>query len=323
MIRHWRRACFGLILAGVLLGRPAAAIEPQYRRVTLVDGRVLSAEILATEAKGLRMRVPAGEILVSFELLLDMVPISQSEYAAQPPWVVYFSVPASQERELVELVQAMEGMTPQPVSVAANGVTTAMAAKAGSCEDMGCLVGAVSKAPWMWVLYGSEGEGGVLKLQVKLNTSPDAPFEATVPAKDRDELWRVLHEALGLSVQGAAPKGSEAAKPEPNASVDERKIAALSFVPVPGLPSILQGDGAGAAIAAGIFVPSAAVWAVGVRQVAGTNKEALVATAAGLYAALVFTNHVTGMRSLERERIGVTAAPMGQKAAGVIVDRSF
>lgn len=310
------------LIAGLCWSEPASAIEPQYRRVTLVDGRVISAEILATEAKGLRMRVPAGETLISFELLLDMVPISQAEYDAQPPWVVYFSVPPQLERDLVELLQAIDGLIPQPVSVAANGVTTPMAAKAENCSDIGCMVGAVAQAPWMWVLFGSEASQGTISLQSKLNTSPSPPFEATVSSKERDEIWLAVHEALGLELpNSAAPKGPEVPKPQNTPVFDERKVVALSFIPVPGYPSLAQKDTSGFALAAGIFVPTAAVWVVGVRNVGGSTPEFAALSVVGLYTVTVFTNQVTGMRSLEKQRLSVGALPTEAGGAMVVLGR--
>lgn len=322
MYHPWRRACLALALTvGLALSTRASAIEPQYRRVTLVDGRVISAEILATEAKGLRMRIPAGETLISFELLLDMVPISQAEYDAQPPWIVYFSVPPEKEREIVELLQAVDGVTPQPVSVAANGITTTMAVNAGKCNDIGCMVEAVDEAPWMWVLMGSTSAPNELRIQAKLNTSPDAPYEATVPFKERDELWRVLHEAMGLTAP-ATPKLTDGSRPTTDRTFDERKVVTLSFVPVPGLPSLAQKDMGGFGLAMGMFVPSTAL-CVGAFGVLGTSDPELIAlTSAGLYTMIVFTNQVAGMRSLEKQRIGVTALPT-RGGATVVLGRSF
>jgi hypothetical protein len=316
-------AALALALAG-----PAHALEPQYRRVTLVDGRVISAEILATESEGLRMRVPAGETLISFELLLDMVPISQAEYDAQAPWIVYFSVPPELEQDVVELLQSVEGIVPQPVKVAANGIEAHMAAKASDCEDINCIVGALEGAQtWIWVVMASPAPTGGTKIESKLSTSPDPPLELVVDSKSRNEMWGALHEAIGLLPPGgSAPKGP-GDEPNPNGrspqAFDERKVVALSFVPVPGLPSLAQKDTGGFALAMGVVVPSTVVWVGAVGQLGNSAPEFGALSFAGYYAVTVFANQVAGMRSLEKRRIGVTAAPTEAGGTAVVVGGGF
>ena len=81
------------------LADDAAADGRQFRELKLVDGRVLTVEILSTEATGLLVQLPQGTTLVSFELLVDMVPIDQAKWDNQTPWIVYVDFPASTQKE--------------------------------------------------------------------------------------------------------------------------------------------------------------------------------------------------------------------------------
>jgi hypothetical protein len=317
-------ACAGVLAMGLL--QPAYALDPQYRRVTLVDGRVISAEILATESEGLRMRVPAGETLISFELLLDMVPISQAEYDAQAPWIVYFSVPPELEKDVVGLLQEVDGIVPQPVKVAANGIEAHMAAKASDCDDINCIVGALEGADtWIWVLMAKPAPTGGTQLESKLSTSPDPPLELVVDSKGRSELWEALHKSIGLLPPGPPPRGGDDDDHgnQGSQTFDERKVVALSFVPVPGLPSLAQKDTGGFALAMSVVVPSTVVWVGAVGQLGNSAPEFGALSFAGYYAVTVFANQVTGMRSLEKRRVGVTAAPTEKGGTAVVVGGSF
>jgi hypothetical protein len=325
---RWGARAAAWVCAGALalgLSGPAHALEPQYRRVTLVDGRVISAEILATESEGLRMRVPAGETLISFELLLDMVPISQAEYDAQPPWIVYFSVPPDLEEDVVELLQSVDGIVPQPVKVAANGIEAHMAAKASDCEDINCVVGALEGAStWIWVLMASPAPTGGTRLESKLSTSSDPPLELVIDTKSRNELWEALHRSIGLvPPSGGPPKGSNGESDPTPTAFDERKVVALSFVPVPGLPSLAQKDTGGFALAMSVVVPSTVVWVGAVGQLGNSAPEFGALSFAGYYAVTVFANQVAGMRSLEKRRIGVSAAPTEGGGTAVVVGGGF
>ena len=266
------------MIAGMALwiASEAHAIEPQYRRVTLVDGRVISAEILKTEPQGLRMRVPAGETLIPFELLLDMVPISQSEYDGQADWVVYFSAPPEMEEEIVGLLGTLDGLALQPVGTSDHGITTAMVMQARNCDhDIGCIVEAVSGASWVWVLTANPVQGG-WKIQAKLSTSPDIPNEIIYDGKNRGELWKGLHEVIGLqppSTPPPKPGGNNDQSPLAPVAFDERKVVGLSFIPVPGLPSLAQKDTGGFALAMGVVVPSTVVWVGAVGRLSPSGPE--------------------------------------------------
>lgn len=312
------------LLLAWLAGRADAA-EPQYRQVKLVDGRVLLAEILATEPQGLRIRVPAGEMIVSFELLLDMVPIGQSQYDQQTPWVVYYDVPPAIAEDTATMLAAMPGLEPQPVDTPGNGIVSGMAFKAAACQrDVDCMADAVRDTPWKWVLAGTDAATGGIVLHSKLNTSSDRSSETFVDGTSDDALWTALHAALGLSVPpGGPPRGSGGPPTdEPTrAPVDSKRVLALSFVPLPGLPSLIQHDPAGFGLAMGVVVPSTALWVGAVGQTGQSTPEFGAIAFGGYYAVTVLVNQVTGLRSLEKAKVRpvVSAAPSPGGGAMVIV----
>lgn len=323
MTQATRRTLPALLVVASWIATPAWAVEPQYRRVTLVDGRILTAEILSTEPEGLLLRVPQGDTLISFELLLDMVPIGQAEYASQPPWVVYYAVPSDLESDLTSLLGVMPGIEPQPVNVAANGVTPTMAAQAsGACDGrIACIATAVSSSPWKWVLTAEPVATGGMALKSKLNTSPAIATDTPLAGRSRDDLWEGLHTAIGLQVPpGGAPRASAANDPEDTpAEMDDRKIVALSFVPFPGVPSLAQHDTGGFALAMAVVVPSTAVWIGAVGQTGQSAPEFSALSFAGYYAVTVLANQVAGFRSIEKKAVGLTAIPTAHGTGGVLV----
>lgn len=322
-----------LAAATLALSSPAFAVEPQYRRVTLADGRELTSEIVATLPSGLQMRVPQGLTVVSFELLVDMVPIDKAEYDAQPPWVVFYDVPPELESDVADLLNAMH-IQPQSIRVSGNGVTAAMGSKAQQCgHNIGCIADEIRESPWKWVLTITPATTGGLAMSAKVNLDSRPVEPLILDGPSRNELWKKLHEAIGLEQPtGTAPRSATAANtietaPPPSAALDEGKILALSFVPVPGLPSLAQNDLGGFALSSAVILPSAALWFVvsgqsspttapGARS--GATAEWAALFIGGVYAVTVVTNQVTGLKSLEKHRLAVGAAPTDRGAQLVV-----
>lgn len=292
-----------------LLAATASADDRQFRHLKLVDGRTLTVEILSTEPTGLRVRLPQGTTLVSFELLVDMVPIDQAAWDNQPPWIVYVDLPPPHQEVAVELLGAIPNLSVHPLTEAVGGVTAAMAAEAAGCErKIDCVTAAIGSTPWKYVVTGDPAGTGLV-VRAKVSTANLPANETSLTDAGRDALWYGLHDALDLERPGQGPPKAATPTKEPG-RFDDGRVVALSFVPFPGVPSLAQKDAGGFALALGVVVPSTALWVGAVGQTGQSAPEFVGLSAAGYYALTVLANQVAGFRSLEKSRrIGVGAAP--------------
>ncbi len=305
--------------------------EPQYRILELSDGRTLTAEILGTEATGLSLRTPQGESLVSFELLVDMLPTDEAGYRSQTDWVVYVAVEDDLRPVTLELMRGIQGVSAHPVGAAIHGLTPEAATASVACNgDIQCLVGATSGAGWMWVVSsdtGADGQpmltGGVTqgrtRTQVKLdNTS-------------RDAMWAGVHQAIGLTPPSSAPPAAVSPSgnsPKPRSDMTPGKVTALSFIPLPGTPAIVQRDWGNVGLAWGIAIPSAALFVVGSAASQESpdlgNPGFLLSAAGGSYLSIVFANQVTGMRAYQKgkdRKVGLSPMPLNGGGGAMVVVR--
>ncbi|MEZ4237776.1 MAG: hypothetical protein R3F59_16840 [Myxococcota bacterium] len=307
-----------LLGAGLLgLAVSAGATEPQYRRVQLVDGRELLAEVESTEAQGLRMKVPQGSTLVSFELLRDMVPISYAEYVEQPDWIVYYNVPDDLEDEVVDLLRGIGGIAPQHYRMMANGVNGAVISDVEACSRaVDCVAAAVSGLDrWMWVLTIDSNPAGLV-MQAKVSKSGATGHVGKVQLEDTDRqtVWDALQEVLMVTSDKSAPRPDASAQPRPVARTPftAKRVNDLSFVPVPGITSLAQGDLVGFGAGGGMVGLGAGVWFALVGQAEQSPAGLAAVGGIGYCAMTVWANRVVGHRSLERRGgrgVTVTALP--------------
>jgi hypothetical protein len=293
----------------LLASTDASADDRQFRQLKLADGRGLTVEILSTEPGGLLVQLPQGRTLVSFELLIDMVPIDQATWDNQTPWIVYVDLPAAQHEDVVELLSTIPNLSVHPLTEPVGGVTAAMAAEAAGCgRKIECVVSAIASTPWKVVITGeTKGSGLVLRSKVSSATSPAE--EVTLADAERGTLWNGLHDALGLDRPAQGPPRA-ATEERDGDTFDGKRVVALSFVPFPGVPSLAQKDSSGVALALGVVVPSTALWVGAVGQTGQSAPEFVGLSVAGYYVLTVLANQVTGFRSLDEEaRVGITAAP--------------
>lgn len=318
MLLQTRTLLPSLLLAATALSASTAHAQDrrQFRRLELTDGRRLTAEILATESTGILLRTPQGKSLISFEILRDMSPTDLATYTAQDTWKVYLDLPAPLEEEALDLLASIEGVRAAKVGQTAFGVTPEMAADARACAGaVGCVADATKSAPWMWVVTAPDGD--VSSLRSTLNTG-GSKHTTALESTDRDALWTALHEALGLEPpSGNAPKASRAGGGGGGGSgaFSREKVAALSLVPLPGLPSMAMGDGGNAALAWGLALPITGAFAGASAAAASDNPGEMAGMmVGGFYVATVFANQVTGMRSLQKQ--GVAVLPMSTEHGG-------
>lgn len=312
------------LLATALCTLPALAQAQdkrarQYRTVDLVDGRTITAEVLGTEAIGMRMRTPQGEGLVAFEELLDMVPVESEVFEAQDPWIVAMAVPDDLRETMAFMLGSVGNITVRMAGQAGSGVSGAMADAAGDCgRELECIVQALEPASWRWVIAADQQEEtGALTLAGGVTTG-NTRTRVEIPVLDNDALWRGLHEVIGLvAPDGPAPRipiaGGALGQPE----ITQKQVVAMGFAPVPGLPSLAQGDAAGFGLALGVVVPSTALWVGAIGGSAESPPELIGLGALGFYAITVFTNQFTGMSSFKKAGGTVSVAPVAEGTGAV------
>ena len=296
-----------LLAAVALVGLPSPAEaqdrKAQYRHLTLADGRQLTSEILSTEAIGLRLRSPLGDAVVSFELLVDMVPVEREDYENQANVKVYVSAPLEHREHLTEAFGWIEGADVVFAGEPISGLSADQVSSAAACgADFGCLLDVVAESTeWMYAASITSTEAGDLKLLV-------SPSGATAVNKSenpdtRDGRWALVHELVMVDVpDGGAPRVPKkppkaAGEPKAPSVMSDNQVVAASFVPLPGYPSFKQGDAGGGLVALGIALPTSALL-VGAAGHGGQSvpQTALVA-GIGTYAATVIANSIGGQMS--------------------------
>jgi len=298
----------------------------QFRELELTDGRTLVAEVLSTEPTGLLLRTPQGDTLVSFEILLDMRPTDADTYEAQGDWVVYVDMDDELQPTALELLAEMEGLSAHKVGAAVNGLSPEAAANATDCDaSLGCIIDATKSGDWMWVLT-SEEQYGTPVLRAGLNTG-GTRTSAELASIDRDGMWTALHEVLGFEPPSSgAPRqrknpndNNPTDRPSTPTKFTKQKVAALSFVPLPGVPSMAQKDGSNVALAWGLALPVTGAFAGAAYAGAGDSPGEFVGmTVGGYYLATVFANQVAGMRSLKAKGLVMTPMPL-EEGGGVMM----
>jgi hypothetical protein len=289
------------LLAVMGCAMPAFAGEKQYRKITLTDGRVLGGEVVSTEEVGILMRCAQGQVLIPFEELLDMAPTTRREHDLEAPWVVYLQAPENYYGPIAALYQSIPGMRVIELGVADGGLTVSQAEAAKTCDqDLECVSRAIADAPWMWVLHATEDDEGGLTVRSGLNTGGQRK-ESRAATGDDNALWPVLHTAIGLlEPDGPPPENIVYETNRSAGAFSERRVLAMSFAPVPGLPSLAQRDGGNAGLAWAVVLPSTALWVGAVGHGAQTSPEAVGLSVAGFYVSTVLVNQVFGLRSLKR-----------------------
>lgn len=288
------------LAAGLVLGAPAHAVE--YRSLTTSDGQTFACEIVATESKGLRVRVPAGEMLVPFTALRNIVPIEASAYDSADPWLVLVPEESPFRSELLESISHLPAVVVVGEPGAPEVLDDAAQIDVPVCRtDLGCLASATSTGPWMWLIV-AEDDGTVRGM---LNTTSRS--EAVTPASlEPGPLLLAVSEVMGLVpdddiIESAGGSGTQTG-PSPDSvpvDLDARKVRRLSLVPLPGYPSLKQRDTGGFAMAMGVVLPSTALWVGAVGSGSQSRVETALIGVSGFYVLTIAANQVLGLRSLE------------------------
>jgi hypothetical protein len=316
------------------------AQDKQYRELKLTDGRTIKAEVLETVATGLEMRVPQGKTLISFEILMDMVPIEAPEYRVQEPVRVYVHAPGNEEKfaavygAIEKLELAGESNLPPGVVIALEG-----------CEaDFDCMSDALSGQPWMWLVTATpptDDREAALIVRGRTTGGQQIAIEETRTDTATD-IWHAAHAVIGLIGEGDVPKSVLSAlgedkvdlqpepAPDPEAGLGwtKARVYSSSFFPVPGYTAARQGDTGGLAVGltvgllgtgatAGILAATRAadsgpIDGLDGRIDGGEAAEIAVFSAATYYALSVVLNQATGMRAYNRAKgasVGLSVQP--------------
>ena len=131
-----------------------------------------------------------------------------------------------------------------------------------------------------------------------------------------EPLWLAIHEALGMRAPSAAPPSSKPAQsPRAGRALSTSSVTALSFIPLPGVPSAAQGDWGGFGLAWLIALPAGGAFAGASLAAPEREASSWAMLGAGSYLSVVFANPVPGMRSQQQ----VTGAPGARAGAGGVV----
>ncbi|MEZ4319093.1 MAG: hypothetical protein R3F61_16380 [Myxococcota bacterium] len=316
---------FAVLLLALTLPASALAQDKQYRRLKLTDGREIKAEVLETVATGLKMRTKQGTTLISFEILMDMVPIDSTEFRAQDPIKVWVHAPgydakmAAIYKSVPDLNLASEANLPPGVVI---GLTDCGA-------EFDCMESKLDGQDWMWLVTVAPPQDDTeAALVVRGRTSGGTQIDRADAATDSAaDLWHAAHRVIGLIDEGNVPKAvlTEVGEadvavvpdpaPDPDAGLGwtKNRVYSSAFTPIPGYTAFAQDDMGGFGL--GLAVGVAGTGAVAGLMVANEVDpvDALVITAGSFYIISVVTNQAVGMRAYNKAKaasVGFQAAPL-------------
>jgi hypothetical protein len=290
-----------LLAFALALPSPARAQDrkAQYRQLTLTDGREITVEVLATESIGLLLRSPQGHSIVSFEVLVDMIPADKAAYDAQSNWNIYIGAPLEHRELLAEAFGWLQGVNVHFAGEQAPGMSASQASAAADCSaDFNCMLDATLDATgWMFVVSVTPTDSGDLQLFAGLNTG-DTRIKSQIP-DTRDGRWQLVHEAIMIEIASdgppKAPKGEKQARnTRGGGRLGDADLISASFVPIPGYPSFKQGDAGGGMIALAVAVPTSVALVGAAGHGGQTAAETAIVAGIGTYAATIIANQIGG-----------------------------
>lgn len=288
----------------VALSLPAQAQDrrAQYRLLELADGRQITAEVLATEATGLRLRTPQGEMLLTFELLKDMAPADADTFKLQEAWFVYVAAPPDHQAQLLEAFRWVPNTRVAKTGEALPGLDGSIQSAAGKCKtDFPCLLQKTAEADWMYVVSVTVDDDGKVTANTGVNTGPTR-VRVEKDALEPQALYELAYESLMLEVPEDGPpesafsgntNGNETGPGPTGPVASNDKLLALTFAPVPGLAAAKQNNGSGVGAAVAITAAGTAAWVGAVGHTAQSAPELAGLSLVGFYATTVLANQIT------------------------------
>lgn len=321
--------------AGLVVGGFSPSAEAgEYRQLTLNDGRVIIAEILETRPEGLAIRTPQGDTLVIFEILTDMLPIDEAALAASPDWLVVIDAPPEQKMLLQRAFDNVNRVSVVGTVEAGNRISSDAVNAYISCNgDFDCVMtkSAEFNTPWAWVVH-AKVEGNKVTLDGGVNIGEVRTQGVADDYRVGDQLYVAVMKSLDLIPEKKTPKafadlGTVEAPPVKNTGeFTKEKVAGLSFIPLPGMPSLAQKDMAGFGVAMGSVVPVTALWVLAAGKNSQSTGEFVAVSVGGFYAATVAANQITGLWSLGKAGKSAKATTMvlpAMQGRGAVVQVSI
>jgi hypothetical protein len=349
------RTIAGAFALWLFSGSTSAFGVEDYREITLTDGRVFVGEVIATEAGGLRTKLPQGTLLVPYHHLQDMVPANAEKFARQQQWLMYVLGTNESKVAMRQALNKIPGVQMYGDTGTEGALNSIHLSAARQCKgDIVCVSKALDPGYWLWVVSVDAAGAGVM-LRGSLNTN-ESVYEIELDSLRTDGLVPAMYEMIGLdplpndaaptvaSSEGTgkankapkAPKQPKAPKPakepkapkvakapkvkSPKQNSTDAKVFGMSFVPLPGYPSLAQGDAGGFALSMAVVIPATVGWIGATGKNAQSAPEHAAMSIGGFYVATVAINQLFGMRTKNRRaKVAVGVQPATKRGDGTMV----
>jgi hypothetical protein len=302
----------------------------EYRGISIAPGLRIETELLETRSDGFYVRVAQGAFLVPFERVDDMITLGSAEEIAPSGWTVVVVGDGEAAPLAVQLTRlAYDALPSTRVQAPLEVEDDARRLRIDSCgANLTCLSALRVPGEWTWYVVAAIREG-TLHLQ-GLPPFLDAPSTATfTPVGDDTDplaLMSAAGRAIQLDVDEVVPDAVAAAWPDlyrsfdraqgrPNAVAspwNNKRVAALAFAPVPGLPSLVRRDWGEFAGALASTAALTAGWVASTGANATRPAEHVGLSIAGAYVSSVASSQLFGWLGLRRaqERAETAAHPV-------------
>jgi hypothetical protein len=288
------------------LGYSGAAWAVGAAQLTFADGLEIEADLLETRGTGFQVRTVQGEWFVPFDDLLNFVELPEGHRSTPVTWTIVLDAAPEALPAATLALTALQGLD---VVSGERAGAEAFAAVERCSPDVDCMAASHQPASWTWFLRADLDADGLLRLRARHTLLGSTSVEqagsasagplAVVGAVARS-LGLVAPTAIDASAAAALQAELDRLDRARPVSMSPARVAALSFVPVPGLPSLLKRDHAafGAAFATTVGVSAALVASTGA---ASTRRgEQIGLSVLGTYVASVASSQLFGHFGVRR-----------------------
>jgi hypothetical protein len=287
----------GSALLYLLLSSPAQAEDTgTYRKFELTDGRIISGAVVTTNDTGFVVKNKTGTILVSYELLENMVNISQSEFETGKAQKIYTFIDSSiSERSSYPISQAQ---------TATNGIiwedidpkVSEVEIEACNLQTL-CISNLLNAANIDSLMYLSQDNTTLYAYTFYSNVAfPTMAKQIEIDKKYPDfaEIYSLLIETLGYQTP-SKPTLPLILPP------DGTPVSWTNWVPLAGLPSMTARDPIGVGKSLAIAVPSALILVYMSGKATSTKSQFFFGSLTAYSAASIGANHIVADPIIKEE----------------------